>query len=275
MTLVDLLLLLAILVIVPLALNLVPFAFDPPWRQVVVTAAGVAAAGSYLVAQGTVAAVLALPWLLFAITLGIAQLAAWLGPRSWSVDRLAPLVASGFLVFAAVWLVLDRAGAEVLGVGPPLVQLTSVHYHYAAFTATVLTARVAQASAATAPRLALLAFAAVALSSPVIAIGFGLIDVLQPIGAVILTAGLWLASWLTWRHVAAQVGHRGARVLLIISAVAVLAPMVLAVQWATGSVFGTPALSIPAMARTHGMANAFGYSLCGVVAWRAAGVRPG
>ncbi|MCA1711963.1 MAG: YndJ family transporter, partial [Actinobacteria bacterium] len=81
------------------------------------------AAVSYPVPQGPVAAALAVPWLLFA--LGVAQFAAWLQQRSWRIDALAPLAAAGFLGFAAIWLVLDRAGAEVLGVGPPLVQLTS------------------------------------------------------------------------------------------------------------------------------------------------------
>jgi hypothetical protein len=50
--------------------------------------------------------------------------------------------------------------------------------------------------------------------------------------------------------------------------------MLLAVQWAVGHNLGTPALSIPDMVRFHGVANAVGFSLLGVLGWRLAR-RPG
>jgi len=59
-----------------------------------------------------------------------------------------------------------------------------------------------------------------------------------------------------------------AAVLLTIAACSVLVGMVLAVQWALGSTLGTPALSIPAMAATHGVLNGLGFALCGVLGWR-------
>ncbi|MEX1163156.1 MAG: YndJ family transporter [Nitriliruptor sp.] len=54
------------------------------------------------------------------------------------------------------------------------------------------------------------------------------------------------------------------------SAVSVVVPMLLAVQWAVGANLGTPALSIPVMAATHGAANAVGFCLLGVLGWRRA-----
>ncbi len=69
-----------------------------------------------------------------------------------------------------------------------------------------------------------------------------------------------------------------AAVALTVSSLSVLVPMLLAVQWAAGANLGTPALSIPDMARTHGVANAVGFALLGVVGWRLlehqAGVAP-
>ncbi len=44
--------------------------------------------------------------------------------------------------------------------------------------------------------------------------------------------------------------------------------MLLAVQWAIGQHTDLPALLIPEMVRTHGLANAFGFTLCGVLGWR-------
>ena len=49
--------------------------------------------------------------------------------------------------------------------------------------------------------------------------------------------------------------------------------MMLAVQWAVGANYGTPALSIPAMVHVHGVANAVGFALFGVAGWRLAALR--
>lgn len=54
------------------------------------------------------------------------------------------------------------------------------------------------------------------------------------------------------------------------SSLAVAGAMVLALQWALGFVYGLPALSIPTMVATHGLANAFGFALLGVLGWRRA-----
>ena len=42
--------------------------------------------------------------------------------------------------------------------------------------------------------------------------------------------------------------------------------MALAVAWAAGQHWAIPVLSIPDMARTHGLANALGFILCGLIA---------
>lgn len=58
------------------------------------------------------------------------------------------------------------------------------------------------------------------------------------------------------------------RVFLVVSSLAVLAPMVLALFWATAQYFDVPALSIPDMANIHGAMNAFGFVVCGLIGWR-------
>jgi heme A synthase len=44
--------------------------------------------------------------------------------------------------------------------------------------------------------------------------------------------------------------------------------MVLALSWALGEATGLPHLPIGWMAATHGVANALGFALCAVLAWR-------
>jgi len=89
-------------------------------------------------------------------------------------------------------------------------------------------------------------------------------------GTVVLTAGLWLVAWLTWRE------RRGAdpvtRVLFLVAAVVPVATMALALSWALGRVSDLPHLSIDAMVASHGVANAVGFALCSVLAWRRKGI---
>ena len=82
-----------------------------------------------------------------------------------------------------------------------------------------------------------------------------------------ITIATWSLAAIT---VAFVVPHEPAiiRTFLIVSSVAVLAPMVLAVFWATAQYYDVPALSIPAMAEVHGTLNAFGFVTCGLIGWR-------
>src|SRR5205085_9087253 len=93
-------------------------------------------------------------------------------------------------------------------------------------------------------------------------------------GAVLMTLGVWATASL---HLGEAVGGRDAvggggptstprRALLAVSGLAVWAPMVLAVAWAAGQHWDVPFLSIPDMARTHGVANALGFTFAGLLA---------
>jgi hypothetical protein len=264
--LVEALLALALLVLVPTALPLLP-----RWSPAVgrgggpATAllAGAPAAIALVLPPGAGAALLAVPWLGFAVVLAARAPGAAAGDRRVT-QRLARVAAPAFLVVGALWLLADRAAVEPAGFGPPYVLLTAVHFHHAGFLATVLTAAVERWSGG---RTATGALLAVISGPPLVAAGFAAVPALQIIGAVVLTAGLLITSAIVLRQVVPPVGG-AARVLLATSAVAVIVPMALAVQWAVGYVLGTPALSIPAMARWHGAVNAIGYGLAGVLGWR-------
>ena len=207
------------------------------------------------------------PWVM--VTLGLTAAAGWHWlRRDRTVEAIIWPASLAYLAVGAVWLLLHTLRIEPVGVRPPFVLLTAVHFHYAGFTATLLAALVRRRTAAASPRLSAAMIAAVVIAPPVVAVGFTFVGVLQIVGAAVLTAGLFALSWLTLRYVVPAATDRWTQVLLAISAVAVLVPMVLAVQWAVGHNFGTPALSIPMMARTHGAVNAVGFALCGVIGWR-------
>jgi hypothetical protein len=264
---------LGLLVVVPLALGVHP-SVSSRWVVVAVVAAAVPAVASLVIGRSLVAALLAAPWLIFTGVLAATAAWGWLRAHPRLVD--IPAVASlAYLAVGAAWLVLDRADVEPVGVTAPFVQLTAVHFTYAGFGATLLAALVHARARGHAPRAAAAMVAAVMLSPPIVAAGFTFAGPLQVVGAVALTAGLFTLAALTLRQVVPEAADGVAKVLLVVSSVAVFVPMLLAVQWAVGANYGTPALSIPAMAQTHGAINALGFTLCGVMGWRRLRAEPG
>ena len=261
--LVEGLLVVGLVAVVPAALQLHP---DIGRRWAPAVTGGVVAAALSL--QGRVApAALAAAWVIVTGLMAAAAGWRWLR-RDRALVAITRPVSLAYLAVGAIWLLLHALGVEPVGVRPPFVLLTAVHFHYAGFTATLLASLVFARTVAASPRLAWFMVAAVVGAPPIVAAGFTFFGPLQVVGALLLTAGLFALSWLTLRVVVPRVVDRLARWLLGVSAVAVLVPMVLAVQWAVGWNFDTPALSIPMMARTHGVANALGFALCGVLGWR-------
>lgn len=259
--LVDLLLLLGIAVIVPLALPLHPGMPDWAAPSAVIAAAPVVLA--HLIGRGEVSAVLVAPWLALSTVLFIAAVRHWLaGP---SLRGLVWAGASAYLVVGACWLLFDRASMVVAGFGQPFVLLTAVHFHFAGFLADVLVGCLWRHRPG--DRWAAAAALGTVASPPIVAVGFTWFGWLQVLGAVLMTLAVWVAAGVILTRVIGGV-DRASAWLLGASAISVIVPMVMAVQWAVGQNLGTPSLSIPDMARTHGVLNVVGFCLLGVLGWR-------
>lgn len=268
LSLIDLVALFGVAVVLPLSLG------GRAWWWV---AAAGGALASFLVPTGTAGAgLLVAPVVLAtAATAGATLEASRPGARSRRdgrprlTDRAAAVLASVYAVVAAGALTQSRLGLTLAGLGEPIVELTAVHYIFAGTAALTL----ARLTLADAPgRWQGASVAAVVLTAaapPVVAAGFvARSAVAQVGGAVLMTLGVWLTATL---HVRAAVGgHRGPAQssLLAVSGLAVWAPMALAVAWAAGQHWRVPALSVDDMARTHGLANAFAFALCGLLARR-------
>ncbi len=250
-TLAHALLGLAVLVLVPAASRLHPSATRGAPRLLVAAAAP--AAVSLLLPRGLPATLLALPWLVLAVVLAAATL------PTLGRDRLHALptsVAAGYLAVGAGWLVADRAGVAPLGFGDPFTVLTAVHFHVAGAVTTSIAAAWWRRRPSR-PRL--VALGLVMAGPPVVGAGFVAADSLLVLGAAMLTVGLW-----TWAGTVLMRGS-GAGRWLRLAALAVLVPMLLALQWALGATLGWPALSIPMMERTHGVVNALLFALPAVL----------
>jgi len=248
--LVDLVVVLGIVVVLPLAIG------GPWWAW---ATAGATAAIALRLDRGTGAAALVIPWVVVAAS-RVVQAVRRAGPLMfWTRGDVVQALAAVYACVAAGALVQSRLGVRLFGIREPIVELTAVHYVYAGCGALVLAAATTRTAAVV----------CTAVAPPVVAAGF-VTDAAVPQvgGAVLMTVGVWMTAGLELREVATAGHGVGPRVLLCVSGLAVWVPMVLAMAWAAGQHWEVPALSIDDMIPLHGVPNALAFTLAGLAARR-------
>jgi len=275
LTLVDLLLLLAPVLIVPLGLRLVPLRGRWATRtlrlaRLVQPAGAVAAVVAFTVPQGWTAGVIALGWLLPCAVASLAGVAEVLETRPWRPVQLVSAAALAYLSVGAAWLVASRAGVP-LGFSQAIVELTGVHFHYAGFAASVLAALALHAlrnARQTLRWVAATAALAVVVGTPITAVGITTRSAAATIaGPVLLAGGILTIAAITAFLITPALENAAARWLLCLSAAGVLLPMLLGVDYAASRVFAIPALDLRWMAFIHGDLNALAFALPGLLGW--------
>lgn len=264
---VDVVVALGMLVVVPLGLRLLPVAGGRRLARLY-PAFAVPGAVCVWLPRGALSTTLAC-W--YAVgTLLLLALAAHhasncLRHRVFRASDAAALTALVSPAIAAFALVSERASTEVFGFSLTILGLTVPHFHYAGFAA----ALVAHLLATAHPSAVTTAAAwSVPAGTMVVLLGYFVGDEVELLGAVILTAGMWLVGWTLWTSVRAQTRDARTRLLLGTSAATLVLTMVLALDWALGHVVdAVPHLPLAWMAWTHGLANAVGFALCALVAW--------
>lgn len=235
------------------------------WRWVV--AAGSATASFWLPSGW--AAILVAPSIGAVVVAGAVCL-----KRDRSRPRLDSLVDSLLILYALVAvlsLAQSRAGFDPFQVGDPIVELTAIHYIYAGCAALVLATAAERASHGW-RRLGFAAVCLTAVAPPIVAYGFVAQDRWAQVGgAALMSLGVWATATLQFREAVVAELDGLTRLLLLVSGLAIWLPMVLAMFWAAGQHWDVPAISVPAMVRLHGMPNALGFVLCGLLARRAQG----
>jgi len=280
LTLFDLLFLLAPLTIAPLGLAVI--AFEEGLPQVLLSAAirvqpvgALLAVVAFLLPIGPPAAILATAWLLVCAMAALGALAYLVQGRSLHPVRLATAAAVAFMAFGAIWLVLSRGGIAPIGLSPIIVEMTAVHFHFTGFAATLMAALLLtrlRDDRGVARQVAMAASLLLVAGSPVLALGWATpVHALQVAGAILVATGVVATAAVLFFKCTSLVESTPARVLLRLSALAPLLPMVLAVEYSAGHVFGFPTLDIQGMALIHGDLNALGFSLLGLVAWSIGG----
>jgi YndJ-like protein len=268
--------LMGILVIVPLALSLVPASEssdEESWLYrlalLVQPFAAIGAVVSFLLDPGVLAAVLAFLWFCETALIAMLGLQRLSRPELRSPAEVSISAGLIFLPVAGSWLVVHRLGIQLVGYGDTIILLTAVHFHFAAYAAPILAGlagrRLSQFAGVT--RAFKLTPIGIIAGTPLVAAGISFSPALALVGTLMISIGLVLLAVLVLGWILPSMESIPGRVLLLLSSVSCLPAMALACAYAYSIVFQKLIIDIPQMAMTHGVANAFGFSLCGLVGW--------
>lgn len=280
----ELLLLLALFVITPLAIPLATGSKEHRThcrllRLVIVLQPFAALIGgvSFLLGDGLLAAFFASVWLLFTGLLALISMVWLFQKSSMSLADACITLAFIYLPIGGVWFVLERLGARPLGFSPATVLLTAVHFHFitlAALIMTGLTGRAIRAATGEIPRRVYCVAAMGMVVEPLlVAAGITLTQVtgmrvLESSAAVLLAFSLMVISLLGIYFVVPATPQPLARWLLRVSSLAVLVTMLFAGAYALGAASGAWTITISQMIAVHGWLNAVVFGFCGLLGWR-------
>lgn len=252
--------------IVPLALPLARAedrrGFEPSALRVARLAqlpAALLVLASFLLPASPAAAALSAPWLLVALLFAAHGAGRLLARGVGPIEELACDAALLHLPVGAAWLVASRAGASPLGFEEPIVLLTAIHFHYAAFGALLAVAGLGRATLPSprSERAFTLAAAGLVAGPMTLALGIAFSRALEAAAALLVAAGLVgaLASALVATLPRAR-NRRLPVALLATSLLAAVATMGMAATFALAPLAGASPLDLATMARVHGGLNA-------------------
>jgi YndJ-like protein len=187
---------------------------------------------------------------------------------------IAGCVARVDLVVGGAWLVASRLGWRPLGIQEPIGLLTAVHFHFAGFaTAMIAAATLAFAEAwmggggrdGLVPWLRRVVVLVLVMPF-VVAAGFVISTALKMVAAMLFSASVAGLAGFVWMC-ASRVEDGTARGFLRTAAGAVFVGMALSGTYAVANFVKSDLLPIPQMASTHGVLNAVGFSLFGLLGW--------
>lgn len=268
--------LLGIIVIVPLALSLVPGASSTErniWLYRLALFAqpfgAIAAVVSFLLTPGVPAATLASLWFVVTAVIALLGLSRLGNPELRSAAEISISAGMIYVPVAGSWLIVSRLGLQLLGYGDTIILLTAVHFHFAAYAAPILAGLAGRKliEKGNDNRAFPLVPLGIIAGTPLVAAGITFSPVTALVGTVMISVSLLILSVLVVGWIVPLIPSLPARILLLISSASTLPAMIFACAYAYSIVAQKLIIDIPQMAKTHGLINAFGFALCGLVAW--------
>jgi hypothetical protein len=267
---IEVLFLLGPWIVVPLGADLVRGAGvskNSAVRDCVLFMAAALTTVSFFLDNRTVATWFASAWLLVCAGFAGDGLRRVVSAGTKSFTQFCFAAGEGYLVVAGAWLVASRAGLQLLAFREPIVLLTAVHFHFAGFASAVLAGltykRFRESKWKTVLQPALLA---VVCGPAILGLAFMLGPRVKLAAALSIALGQFgLAGGMVRAGIAAEI--TGGRWLLFLAGGSVAAGMILAVVWAIGEYPLQAFVNIRQMAEFHGVLNAVGFVVCGLLGW--------
>lgn len=171
------------------------------------------------------------------------------------------------LAVGGAWLVASRLGMRPMGIQEPIGLLTAVHFHFAGFATATIAAATLQFAERRGEYRWLKPVVLLVVGLPiVVAVGFVISPAMKMLAGILFSASV-AALAVAVRACGRKAENATARMLLQVAAGAVFASMVLSAAYAVADFAGSDVLTIPQMARTHGILNAVGFCLLGLLGW--------
>jgi hypothetical protein len=267
---IEVLFLLGPWIVVPLGADLIRSAGNSKsstLRDWILIAAALLTTVSFFLDNRTSAAWFASCWLLVCAAFAGDGLRRFVRSGTKSFTQFCFAVGEGYLLVAGAWLVASRAGLQLLAFHEPIVFLTAMHFHFAGFASAVLAGLTYERFGASRWKtLSMVALLAVVCGPGILGLAFLLGPKVKLIAALLIALGqLWLAGAMVRVGIVAKNGS--GRWLLFVAGASVGAGMVLAAVWAIGEYPLQAFVDIRQMAEFHGVLNAVGFAVCGLVGW--------
>lgn len=268
---IEVLFLLGPWIVVPLGADLVRGAGaskNGAVRDWILVASAALTTASFFLDNRTASAWFASAWLLVCATFADDGLRRFVIAGTKSFTQFCFAVGEGYLLVAGAWLVASRAGLQLLAFQEPIVLLTGVHFHFAGFASAVLAGLADEALVGQKRRRLLrAALLAVVLGPGILGLAFLLGPKWKLAAALLIALGqLGLASGMV--RVGFEAKNSIGRWLLFAAGASVAAGMIFAAVWAVGEYPLQAFVNIRQMAEFHGVLNAIGFAVCGLVGWR-------
>jgi hypothetical protein len=216
-------------------------------------------------------AVYVIPWLLIRSAAAFEAIRNCRRTMLSDPAELTLLSARVFPAIGAAWLVAYQAKWTPWGFDPLIVLLTAAHFHHAGFTLPLMAGLNAKENSGRWTRFSCVT---ILVGVPLVAAGitcthFGVLKFVEPFGVAVLVVGaLGVATSQILRGIEFRSGlSRRIRLGFVISGAALFAAMLLALSFGLRYVIPNYALTMPQMWAIHGTLNAFGFGLCGILAW--------
>jgi len=287
---IELLFLFAALVIVPLGMELQRVVLDSAlanknperWStrlgylsRIALPFGAAMAVLALMLPPGTSAGLLALGWMSVCLLLASAGVADLVfnsslkdsAPGRASLVNIAVAIARIDLAVGGAWFVASRFGMRPMGIQEPIGVLTAVHFHFAGFATATIAATALHFAASRRCGAWLKWIVLFVVGMPfLVAAGFVISPMMKVAAAVIFSVSV-AALAISLRSLSGRTESKTARVFLDVAAVSVFLGMMLSGVYAIADFRGSDVLPIPQMARTHGVLNALGFCLSGLLGW--------